>query len=54
LGFSGNHDRMAKTQVMSRCSVCQERVYVGAGSPAPDHKTEDGKGQCPGVGRPTQ
>ena len=41
-------------QVMSRCPVCGERVYVAAGDPTPEHKGEDGGEKCPGSGQPSQ
>jgi hypothetical protein len=41
-------------QVMSRCPVCGERVYVAAGDPTPEHKAEDGAEKCPGSGQPSQ
>jgi hypothetical protein len=45
---------LAGMQVMSRCPVCGERVYVAAGDPTPEHKAEDGGEKCPGSGQPSQ
>jgi hypothetical protein len=41
-------------QVMSRCPVCQARVYVGAGAPTPQHNEDGTDKPCPGAGQPSQ
>jgi competence CoiA-like predicted nuclease len=45
---------MVMSQVMSRCPVCQARVYVNAGNPTPPHQAEGSEQQCPGTGQPSK
>ncbi|MEV6521327.1 hypothetical protein AB0M43_05185 [Longispora sp. NPDC051575] len=41
-------------EVMSRCPVCEARVYVNAGSPTPPHPADGPGGPCPGAGQPSR
>jgi len=51
---AGRETFMSDHEVMSRCPVCQERVYVGAGEPTPPHNAEGSDKQCPGTGQPSR
>jgi hypothetical protein len=42
------------SQVMSRCPVCDHRVYVNAGAPTPEHVGDGTDTRCPGTGQPSR
>ncbi|MET7423173.1 hypothetical protein [Dactylosporangium sp. NPDC005555] len=41
------------SEATSRCPVCDAKVHVNAGAPAPSHHADGASGQCAGTGKPT-
>ncbi len=41
------------SEATSRCTVCDAKLNVNAGAPAPAHQADGAATQCDGTGKPT-